>query len=54
MLKRIAIWFLVSLWMLEELLWDAINWIEERIAFLHLAAMFHRPPEIEVCSGDVG
>jgi len=42
MLKRIAIWFLVSLWMLEELLWDAISWIEERIAFLHLVQIIER------------
>jgi hypothetical protein len=40
--KRIAIWFLVALWMLEELLWDAINWIEKRIAFLHLVQIVER------------
>lgn len=33
-MKRILIWFLVAFWMLEELLWDVLNWIEERIAFL--------------------
>jgi hypothetical protein len=33
-MKRLAIWILVVFWMLEELLWDVLNWIEERIAFL--------------------
>lgn len=41
-IKRIAIWFLVSLWMLEELLWDAISWAEERIAFLRLIRIIER------------
>ncbi len=33
-MKRLAIWILVAFWMLEELLWDVLNWIEERVAFL--------------------
>ncbi len=36
LMKRILIWLLVAIWMLEELLWDVLNWIEERIAFLRL------------------
>ncbi len=41
-MKRIAIWILVAFWMLEELLWDALNWIEERIAFLRLVRIFEQ------------
>jgi hypothetical protein len=41
-MKRIAIWILVAFWMLEELLWDALNWIEERTAFLRLVRIIEQ------------
>jgi hypothetical protein len=41
-MKRVAVWILVALWMLEELLWDGINWIEDRIAFLALVQKLER------------
>jgi hypothetical protein len=41
-MKLILIWFLVAIWMLEELLWDVLNWIEERIAFLHLVRIIEQ------------
>ena len=41
-MKRIFIWVLVAFWMLEELLWDVLNWIEERIAFLRLVRIIEQ------------
>ncbi len=41
-MKRVATWILVALWMLEELLWDSLNWIEDKIAFLSLVRKLER------------
>ena len=42
MLKRIAIWILVLFWLIEEAVWDAINWCEEQIAFLRIIQIVER------------
>lgn len=33
-MKRLLVWLLALLWLLEELLWDGINWLEAKLSIL--------------------